>query len=102
MDNEFGFVGHQMRTPFLVKNAWVFEVVEGKLEEVLAHGDIDADDIIQLAESGRKFFIMPEENPCWGWHKLWLDGWFNVDCESRAADFARVTVSNFDFTVHGR
>lgn len=94
MENEFGFRTHQMRTPYIIKNAWIFEVIEpNKVREILAHGDINDVDILDLAESGREFFVFQED----GFHQYWKP-WFEdnrvISCDNWGEPEALVSVVN--------
>jgi hypothetical protein len=70
--NEFGLREMQMRTPHRIKNGWVFEVLDSNtVQEIMAHGDMNDDDLTKLAESGRTFLVFHEAHP-----GTWYD-WFN-------------------------
>ena len=112
MESEFGFRTHQMRTPYTVKNAWIFEVLEpNKIREVLAHGDINDVDILDLTESGRTFFVFTEDAFQQGWKAYFYenrdiscDNWgdpesqvFSVINTQELETFAWIVVRDGDF-----
>lgn len=112
MDNEFGFRTHQMRTPYIVKNAWIFEILDAnKVKEVLEHGDVDNEDILTLCDSGRDFLIFQEDGFDQHW-KPWFrehrdissDNWgdpepltFSIINTMEFETFARIVVHSGDF-----
>ena len=101
--SEFGFRDGQMRTPFTVKNASVFEVkdCDRNVEQILFHGDVNDDDILNLMISGRHFFIMPEDSFTQKWQKVWTNSW-EIDVDE-FAKCARIIINNgemFKFNSH--
>ena len=103
--NEFGLRDMQMRSPYLVKNASVFEVLGATtIQGVMNHGDLSETDIEVLAESGRKFLVVWESHPE-GWRDWliynstdYLDNIWTVDVDG-FTEFAAIVIDNYDFTI---
>lgn len=94
----------QVRREPLVKNATVFRVATGTgkprvAERVFDHTDIDADDVLNLAESGQSFFVMPEDPFSQKWRKLLDRFWINDLPVEELRGFARVVIENGDFEL---
>ena len=91
----------QVRGEPLVKNATVFRVATGtgKPERVFDHTDIDADDVLNLAESGQRFFVLPEDPFSQKWRKLLDRFWLNDLPVEELRGFARVVIENGDFEL---
>lgn len=92
----------QVRGEPLVKNATVFRIATGKprvAERVFDHTDIDADDVLNLAESGQSFFVLPEDPFRQKWRKLLDRFWINDLPIEELRAFARVVIENGDFEL---
>ena len=75
-DNEFGFTDLQIRADMIVKNATVFEVRGNAIHEIMTHGDVNLQDLRNMADSGRTFFVLPEmgeRHGDGGWRDFWTE-----------------------------
>ena len=96
-DAQFKLFDGQMRSAPFVKNANVFQVEDDCVNWILRHGDIDADDILRLAESGDSFLVLSEDAFSNGWRKLLEKCWEDALSATELAQFARVAIANGDF-----
>ena len=107
-DNEFGFTDSQIRADMIVKNATVFEVRGNAIHEIMTHGDVNQQDLRNMADSGRTFFVLPEMGEMHGdggWKDFWTENrifgphhemsFMTTKNIAEFRDFARVVVDDF-------